>query len=79
MRRYSSNNGRHYSGVDVDTDRINLVVVDGHGVLRDKKAFWFEDVVRKGYPRRKAMVLIGMAVHDMLRYVYHHGVKTRRP
>ena len=76
MKRYTENNGRLYGGVDVNTDRINLVIVDVYGRLRDKKTFWFTDACRKGYPRHKARVLIGMAIHDMLKYAYHHGVKT---
>ena len=76
MTRFKRNNGRLYGGVDVNTDRINLAIVDRYGRLRDAKTFWFEDTARKGYPRRKARALIGMAVHEMLRYAYHHGVKT---
>jgi len=76
MTRYRRNYGRLYGGVDVNADRINLAIVDKFGRLRDVKTFWFEDVVRKGYSRRKARVLISMAVHDMLKYAYHHGVKT---
>ncbi|RLF25199.1 MAG: hypothetical protein DRN15_00655 [Thermoprotei archaeon] len=76
MVRFKRNYGRLYGGVDVNTDRINLAIVDKHGRLRDVKTFWFEDVSRKGYPRRRARVLIGMAVHEMLKYAYHHGVKT---
>ncbi len=76
MVRHRRNYGRLYGGVDVNTDRINLAIVDKYGKLRDVKTFWFEDVSRKGYSRRKARILIGMAVHEMLRYAYHHEVKT---
>jgi len=76
MTRYRKNYGRLYGGVDVNVDRINLAIVDKYGRLRDTKTFWFEDVTRRGYPRRKARILIGMAIHEMLRYAYHHGVKT---
>ncbi len=75
MVRYGRNYGKLYGGVDVNTDRINLAIVDKYGRLRDVKTFWFEDVARRGYSRRKARILIGMAVHGMLRYAYHHGVK----
>lgn len=74
--RFKRNYGKLYGGVDVNTDRINLTIVDKYGRLRDTKTFWFEDVSRKGYSKRKARVLIGMAVHEMLKYAYHHGVKT---
>ncbi len=76
MARYRKNYGRLYGGVDVNTDRINLAIVDRYGRLRDTKTFWFEDVIRRGYPRRRARSVIGMKVHEMLKYAYHHGVKT---
>ncbi len=76
MTRYRRNYGRLYGGVDVNVDRINLAIVDRYGRLRDVKTFWFEDVTRRGYPRRKARILVGMGIHEMLRYAYHHGVKT---
>ena len=76
MARYHSNNGRLYAGVDVNVDRINLAVVDGGGGLRDTYTFWFREVTARGYPRRSAWSVIGMRVHEMLRYAYHHGVKT---
>jgi len=76
MSRYKRNYGKLYGGIDVNVDRVNLVIVDKYGRLRDNKTFWFEDATRKGYSRRKAKVVIGMAIHNMLRYAYHHGVKT---
>ena len=75
MKRYTRNTGKLYGGVDVNLDRVNLAIVDGGGRLRDVKTFWFEEASRKGYPRRRARTLIGMRVHEMLRYAYHHGVK----
>ena len=75
MVRYRENSGKLYGGVDVNVDRINLAIVDGYGRLRDKKTFWFREVVARGFPRRKARSIIGMRVHEMLKYAYHHGVK----
>ena len=76
MIRCKRNYDKLYGGVDVNSDRINLAIVDRYGRLRDAKTFWFEDVARKGYPRRKARTIIGMKIHEMLKYAYHHGVKT---
>lgn len=76
MIRYKRNYGRLYGGVDVNTDRINLAIVDRYDRLRDIKTFWFEDASRKEYPRRRARSIIGMHIHEMLRYAYHHGVRT---
>jgi len=74
MARYRRNSGRLYGGVDVNTDRINLAIVNEKGELRDTYTFWFEEAPRKGYPRHRARSIIGMKVHEMLRYAYHHGV-----
>jgi len=76
MVRYRRNNGRLYGGVDVNADRINLAIVDGGGNLRDTYTFWFREVTARGYPRRRARTVIGMKVHEMLKYAYHHGVRT---
>lgn len=75
MTRHRRNYGKLYAGVDVNVDRINLAIVDWYGRLRDAKTFWFEEASRRGYPRRKANVLIGMRIHEMLKYAYSHGVK----
>ncbi|MCE4621561.1 MAG: hypothetical protein F7B95_03875, partial [Desulfurococcales archaeon] len=63
VARYRSNNGKLYGGVDVNTDRINLAIVDEHGRLRDTYTFWFREVTARGYPRRRAWSVIGMRVH----------------
>ncbi|RLE97902.1 MAG: hypothetical protein DRJ96_02590 [Thermoprotei archaeon] len=75
VTKYSRSDGGLYGGVDVNTDRLNLAVVDKYGRLRDARTFWFEEASRRGCSRRRARSIIGMAVHSMLRYAYHHGVK----
>ncbi len=62
--------------MDVNVDRVNLVIVDENGMLRDTYTFWFPETTARGYPRRRAMTIVGMRVHEMLRYAYHHGVRT---
>lgn len=76
FRRYKRNYGKLFGGVDVNVDRMNLAIVDKYGRLRDVKTFWFEEASWKGCPRQRAWSIIGMAIHSMLRYAYHHGVKT---
>jgi hypothetical protein len=76
MARTRVNSGKLYGGVDVNVDRINLVIVDEKGELRDAHTFWFEEASRKGYSGRGARGIIGMRVHEILEYAYHHGVKT---
>jgi len=75
MTRFRRNYGRLYGGVDVNTDRINLAIVDEDGKLRDTYTFWFREVTARGFPKRRARSIIGVKVHEMLRYAYHHGVK----
>ena len=72
--KYNIPKGNLIGGVDVNTDRINLAIVDERCRLRDKKTFRFPEVTARGFPRDKAWSIIGMKIHDMLRYAYHHGV-----
>jgi len=74
--RHKAGAGSLYGGVDVNVDRLNLAIIDGGGNLRDTHTFWFEEASRRGCSRRKARSIIGMRVHEMLEYAYHHGVKT---
>jgi hypothetical protein len=76
MTRHREPKGSLIGGVDVNTDRINLAIIDEKGNLRDYKTFWFSEAVTRGYPRRKAWSVIGMKIHEMLRYAYNHGVST---
>jgi hypothetical protein len=76
MPRARANNGKLYGGVDVNVDRVNLVVVDGDERLRDTYTFWFEEASRKGCSRHRARSIIGVRVHEMLEYAYSHGVKV---
>jgi IS605 OrfB family transposase len=76
MARHRRNSGRFIGGVDVNTDRINLAIIDEDGELIDHETFWFSEASRKGFSRHKAWSIIGMRIHEMLNYAYHHGVKT---
>jgi len=76
MSRHKRNSGRFIGGVDINTDRINLAIIDSVGRLIDHKTFWFSEASRKGFSRHKAWSIIGMRVHEMLNYAYHHGVRA---
>jgi hypothetical protein len=76
MARVKANKGKLYGGVDVNMDRINLVIVDSSGNLRDVYTFWFRETTARGFPRKSARSIIGVKVHEMLSYAYHQGVKT---
>jgi hypothetical protein len=75
MARHKRNGGKLFGGVDVNTDRINLAIINENGELIDHRTFWFSEVTARGFPRYKAWSIIGMRIHEMLNYAYHHGVK----
>jgi len=79
LARFGRNHGRLYWGVDVNTGRINLAIVDAGGRFRYTYTFWFEESSRKGYPKHRARDIIETRIHEMLRYAYHHGVKILSP
>ncbi len=76
MARHKRNGGKLFGGVDVNTDRLNLAIVDESGELIDHRTFWFSEVTARGFPRHKAWSIIGMRIHELLDYAYRHGVKT---
>jgi len=41
--------------VDVNTDRINLAVVDAGGGLRDTHTFWFSEATARGVPQGQGL------------------------
>ncbi len=73
-RRHDEPLGDNVAGIDVNTDRINLAILDLNGTVLDYKTFWFSEVTARGYQKRRAWSVIGMRVHEMLKYAYHHGV-----
>ena len=76
MSKHKRNSGRFIGGVDVNTDRINLAIIDSVGRLIDHKTFWFSEASRKGFSRHSAWSIIGMRIHETLNYAYHHGVRA---
>ncbi|MFP3316275.1 MAG: transposase [Caldivirga sp.] len=76
MARHKRNNGKLIGGVDVNTDRINLAIVDEGGELIDHRTFWFSETTARGFSKHSAWGIIGMRIHEMLNYAYRHGVKT---
>ena len=74
MRRHDQPKGKNVAGVDVNLDRINLAIVNQNGELRDYKTFWFKEVKSRNMHRRRVWSLIGVKIHEMLKYAYHHGV-----
>jgi len=66
MVRRRRNAGKLIGGVDVNTNRINLAIIDEDGELIDHKTFWFSEVTARGFPMHKAWGIIGMRIHELL-------------
>jgi len=66
--------GDNIASFDLNSDRINMVIIDKYGIIRDSKTEWFGEVNRPGYPKKKAWALRLQALGRLLRYAYHHSV-----
>jgi len=76
MARHKRNSGKLIGGVDVNTDKINLAIIDKEGRLIDHRTFWFSEATARDFPKHSAWSIIGMRIHELLDYAYNHGVKT---
>jgi len=72
--RKGSARGSLIAGFDLNSDRINMVIADSQGIIRDVKTGWFPEVVSHGFSRSKANALRLQALTKLLSYAYHHGV-----
>jgi IS605 OrfB family transposase len=68
--------GNNIASFDLNSDRINMVIVDRQGIIKDTKTEWYPEVNRPGYPRNKAWPLRLNALGRLLRYAYYHNVDT---
>jgi len=66
--------GSLIAGFDLNSDRINLAIIDEYGRLVDTRTEWFPEVTSPGFPRGKAKALRLRALAKLLRYCYVHGV-----
>ena len=62
------------AGFDLNSDRINMVVMDEHGRIVDTRTAWFLKVTSPGFPRNKARVARLQAFSKLIEYAYYHGV-----
>lgn len=76
MRRHGKPLGENIAGVDVNVDRLNLVVVNRDGDIVWTHTARFPQVTARGFPRKKAWSIIGEAVHSVLENAYSHGASV---
>ncbi|MCC6021616.1 MAG: hypothetical protein LM560_00640 [Desulfurococcaceae archaeon] len=68
--------GRFIAGFDLNSDRVNLVIVDKYGRIVDARTAWFPGATSHGFPREKAKMLRLSALARLLEYCYRHGVSV---
>jgi hypothetical protein len=62
------------AGFDLNSDRLNVVVVNEEGKVIANKTFWYSDVTRPGFPKGKAMALRLYALSQALIFLSRVGV-----
>jgi transposase, putative, N-terminal domain len=62
------------AGFDLNSDRLNVVVISKDGEIIAKKTFWYSDVTRPGFPKGKAMALRLNALSEFLIFLSRVGV-----
>jgi predicted transposase len=62
------------AGFDLNSDRLNVVVVNEEGKVVTKKTWWYSDVTRPGFPKGKAMALRLNALSESLNFLSRVGV-----
>ena len=72
--RYGITCGKHIASFDLNSDRINMVIVDRNGEIRDVKVKHFPEVTSHGFPKNKAKDIRLKALAELLDYAYFHNV-----
>jgi len=68
--------GDKIASFDLNSDRINMVIMDKQGIIRETRTERFGEVNSPKYPRNKAWTLRLQALGRLLKYAYHHRVGT---
>ena len=77
LKHFSSPKPNGYglvAGFDLNSDRLNVVVVNKDGKVIAIKTFWYSDVARPGFPKGKAMALRLNALSQALNFLSRIGV-----
>jgi len=62
------------AGFDINSDRVNVVVLDGNGSIVAMKTFWYSETVSHGFPRDRAKWVRLNALSDALGWCRRIGV-----
>lgn len=67
--------GKFIASFDLNSDRINMVIVDREGKIRNVKVKHFPEVTSHGFPKNKAKDIRLKALAELLDYAYYHNVR----
>jgi hypothetical protein len=76
LKHFSSPKPNGYglvAGFDLNSDRLNVVVVNEEGKVVTKKTWWYSDVTRPSFPKGKAMALRLNALSQALIFLSRVG------
>ncbi|MQL56370.1 hypothetical protein [Acidianus ambivalens] len=77
LKHFSSPKPNGYglvAGFDLNSDRLNVVVVNKDGKVITTKTWWYSDVTRPGFPKEKARALRLNALSESLNFLSRIGV-----
>jgi len=72
--QYGVTCGKLIASFDLNSDRINMIIVDREEKIRDVKVKHFPEVTSHGFPRNKAKDIRLKALAELLDYAYYHDV-----
>ncbi|MGC9136435.1 hypothetical protein, partial [Caldivirga sp.] len=77
LKHFSSPKPNGYgliAGFDLNSDRLNVVVINKDGKVITIKTFWYSEVARPGFPKGKAKALRLNALSEALNFLSRIGV-----
>ncbi len=72
--KYGVTCGKLIASFDLNSDRINMIIVDWKGKIRDVKSKHFPEVTSHGFLKSKAKDVRLKALAELLDYAYYHSV-----
>ncbi|WP_456327145.1 IS200/IS605 family accessory protein TnpB-related protein [Archaeoglobus sp.] len=72
--QYGVTCGKLIASFDLNSDRINMVIVDREGKIRDVKVKHFPEVTSHGFPKNEAKDIRLKSLAELLDYAYYHNV-----
>ena len=76
IKHFKKGEGGNIACFDLNSDRINMVIIDRQGIIKETKTEWYSEVNRPNYPGNKAWPLRLQALGRLLKYAYRHRVGT---